>query len=133
MKNSDHFSLHRYNEQVALGGCDIPGTLYLTPETARKLAHLLFLYANDVSTVKFTDSQLRTTTTEHQIVPILKTHAIKDNKGEFIYVSDFRDLGDNELEEWEGILIGSYAALQLVIDEYLDDDESYKIVPINFS
>lgn len=61
MENPTHARLHRFGKHVALE-IGLGETVYLSPEMAEELSMELRLYATDVRTTSFVDSQIGTQT-----------------------------------------------------------------------
>lgn len=50
--------IHRFHELIAFSTEDMPDTMYLTADMARKFAETLRQFASDIDSVKFADSPL---------------------------------------------------------------------------
>ena len=58
MTDNTFATVHRFGDKVAFHTDDMPDTVYLTAEQAKKLARVLLEYAEDCERVKFIDSSL---------------------------------------------------------------------------
>ena len=58
MTDNTFAAVHRFGDKVAFHTDDMPDTVYLTAEQAKKLARVLLEYAEDCERVKFIDSSL---------------------------------------------------------------------------
>jgi len=60
MTDNPFATVHRFRDKVAFHTDDMPDTVYLTAEQAKKLARVLLEYAEDCDRVKFVDSAIAT-------------------------------------------------------------------------
>ena len=60
MTDNTFATVYRFRDKVAFHTDDMPDTVYLTAEQAKKLARVLLEYSEDCDRVKFIDSSIAT-------------------------------------------------------------------------